>query len=129
MIILLIDVILISDSIRKRLNRQGTKSAKAFCTNRVHQPIDRWLVLRFEQRAHTLRATESLAHDLNFKYMKVCGMDSIFIFFFRQDEPVFAEASPWHAGLSGIFSPAAKSLSAEGRIILTILLILSKCFL
>jgi hypothetical protein len=32
-------------------------------------------------------------------------------------------------GLSGIFSPAAMGLSAEGRLILTILLILSNYFL
>jgi hypothetical protein len=36
------------------LNRQGTKNAKGFCSNRVHQPIERWLVLRFEQRAHAI---------------------------------------------------------------------------
>ena len=52
--------------------------------------------------------------------MNVCGMDSIFIIFiFRQDEQDYQE----------FFSPAARGLSAEGRIILTILLILSNYFL
>jgi hypothetical protein len=50
--------------------------------------------------------------------MKVCGMDSIFIFI-----------ETGLTGLSGIFSPAAKGLPAEGRIVLSILLILSNYFL
>jgi hypothetical protein len=37
-------------------------------------------------------------------------------------------ATPRHAGLSGIVSPAARGLSAEGRIFLAILLILSNSF-
>jgi hypothetical protein len=43
-----------------RLNREGAKIAKGFCSNRVQQPIERWLVLRFEQRAYSLQATKSL---------------------------------------------------------------------
>jgi hypothetical protein len=50
--------------------------------------------------------------------MKGCGMDSIPIMFMKTG----------FTGLSGIFSPAASGLSAEGRIILTILLILSNYF-
>jgi hypothetical protein len=50
--------------------------------------------------------------------MKVYGMDTIFIFI-----------QTGLTGLSGFFSPAASDLSAEGRIILTILLILSNSFL
>jgi len=47
-------------------------------------------------------------------------MDSIYIIFiFRQDYQDYQE----------FFSPAARGLSAEGRIILTILLILSNYFL
>jgi hypothetical protein len=43
--------------------------------------------------------------------MKICGIDSIFIIFiFRQDLPVFAEASPWQAGLSGIFFACGEGL-------------------
>jgi len=37
-------------SIKKRLNREGAKCAKGFGPNRVHQPIKRRLMLRFEQR-------------------------------------------------------------------------------
>jgi len=46
-------------------------------------------------------------------------MDSIFIIFIWTG----------FTGLSGIFSPAARDLPAGGRIILTILLILSNYFL
>jgi len=54
--------------------------------------------------------------------MKACEMDSIFTIF------IFLTGL---TGLSAIFSPAARGLgfSAEGRIILTILLILSNYFL
>ena len=47
--------------------------------------------------------------------MNVCGMDSIFIIFsFRQDYQDYQDYQEF-------FLPAARGLSAEGRIILTIL--------
>jgi len=46
-------------------------------------------------------------------------MDSVFIIFIETE----------FTGLAGIFSPAARGFSVEGRIILTILLILSNFFL
>ncbi len=46
-------------------------------------------------------------------------MDSIFIMYIKTGS----------TGLSGFFSPTAKRLSAEGGIILTILLILSNYFI
>jgi hypothetical protein len=43
---------------RRRKEREGL-----FCPNRVHQPIRRRLVLRFEQNAHALRATDSVFQE------------------------------------------------------------------
>jgi hypothetical protein len=66
---------------RDKTIRQA-KSAKGFCTNRVHQPIARWLVLRasWEEKEEWILILK-----------KIIG----------QDQPVFAEASPWHAGSLG----------------------------
>jgi len=58
-----------------------------------------------------------------------CGMDSIFIITIKIGFTSLRSAAPRHAGLSGIFSPAARGLSAEGRIFLAILLILSNSFI
>ncbi|CAB1076809.1 hypothetical protein D1AOALGA4SA_4606 [Olavius algarvensis Delta 1 endosymbiont] len=50
-------------------------------------------------------------------------------YLFRQDLPVFAPLRPGTQDYQDFFSPAARGLWAEGRIILTILLILSHYFL
>jgi len=48
-------------------------------------------------------------------------MDSILIFFIQTGFTSLRFATPRHAGLSEFFPPAARGLSAAGRIILMIL--------
>ena len=61
--------------------------------------------------------------------MKVCGMDSIFTFYFYLDRinQSSLELRPGTQDHQKFFA-CGEGLSAEGRIILTILLILSKLF-
>jgi hypothetical protein len=51
---------------KKKIEPLRREAREGLLFESVHQPIKRWPVHRFEQRAHALRATESLARNLSF---------------------------------------------------------------